>query len=565
MARPPIATPHVDAAMGYVRGVAAGDIPAGKRIRQACQRHIDDLRRKGWRYEFDAAKAEKACRFIELLPHTKGAWARRGEMIKLEPWQSFFICSIFGWVDQKTRLRRFRIALLLVPRKNGKSAIAAGIGLYMFTVDGEHGAEVYSGATTEKQAWEVFRPAKLMLERSPDLQEATGAEAGAKTLYNLDDGSRFEPVIGKPGDGASPSCAIVDEYHEHQTDELYDTMLTGMGAREQPLMLVITTAGADISGPCYALQQDLERILDGLTDDDEKFGLIYGLDEGDDWTSDAALRKANPNYDVSVSGEFLRTQQAEAIRSARKQNTFKTKHLNIWVTARDPYFNIEGWSRLADPSLKEEDFAGEECFDGLDLAAKKDLAAKVKLFRRVIDGKTHYFLFSRFWLPGEQAKGEDRAHYAGWAKDGHLKLTDGAIIDYEFIRGEIKADASAHQLAAMGYDPKDATYLATKLRDEDGINVIEVAQNTGNLSLPMKTIDSLIEAGLIHHDGNPVMTWCMGNVTAKVDANENVYPRKERAENKIDGAVAAIIAKAVEMAAAPVETSVYETRGILVL
>lgn len=549
----PIATPHVDAAVGYARDVVAGDIAACAQVRQACQRHLDDLQRQGWQYEFDVRKAEKACKFIELLPHTKGSWARRGETLKLEPWQCLFVCSIFGWVDKDTRLRRFRVAMLLVPRKNGKSALAAAIGLYMFCADGEHGAEVYSGATSEKQAWEVFRPARFMLDRCKDLQEATGAEVGAKTLFNLEDGSRFEPVIGKPGDGASPSCAIVDEYHEHQSDELYDTMLTGMGAREQPLMLVITTAGADISGPCYALQQDIERVLSGAVEDEEKFGLIYGLDPGDDWTSVEALRKANPNFGVSVGEKYLLAQQAEAIRSSRKQNAFKTKHLNEWVTARDPFFNLELWKRCADKKLKIGDFAGEDCYGGLDLASKKDLAAKVILFRREIDGKTHWYLFPSFWLPEDQADGEDRAHYAGWAKDGFLTLTDGAIIDYDFIREEIKADSKRGQLA-LGYDPRDATYLALKLRDEDGVNVSEVGQNVTNLSLPMKTLDALIEAGLIHHDGNPVMDWCISNVTAKTDANENVFPRKERAENKIDGAVAAIIAIAVAQSA-PVQVT----------
>lgn len=548
--------PHVEAANSYARAVAAGRISAGKRVRQACQRHLDDLGKKRWRYTFDEARAEKACRFIELLPHTKGKWARSRELIRLEPWQCFFVCSVFGWVDRLTWLRRFRRALLLVPRKNGKSLLAAGIGLYMFCADGEHGAEVYSGATSEKQAWEVFRPARLMLLGSPDLKEATGAEAGAKTLFNLGDGSRFEPVIGKPGDGASPSCAIVDEYHEHSSDELYDTMLTGMGAREQPLMLVTTTAGADISGPCYALQQDAERVLDGLVEDDELFGLIYGIDEGDDWTTEAVLRKANPNFGISVTAEYLIAQQREAVRSARKQATFKIKHLDVWVTARNPYFNLEAWMRLADPALKEGDFADADLFGCLDLSSKKDLTAKVKLYRRMVGSVVHWYVFPRFWLPEAQTDGEDRAHYAGWAKDGHLELTDGNVIDYGAIRGDIQDDQAAHPYAALGYDPWGAAQLAQQLQDEDGIVVAEVKQNTSVLSEPMKWVDACIEAGTIHHDGNPVMTWCISNVTAKEDANENVFPRKERPENKIDGAVALIGAMAVAMSAPEAEGSI---------
>lgn len=259
--------PNVNAANQYARNVVRGKIPACQFVLQACQRHIDDMaqeKSRKFRYRFDKDMAEKAAKFIQLLPHTKGEWAFKRMPITLEPWQLFIICCAFGWVQKGTRLRRFREVYTEIPRKNGKSAISAGVALYCFTCDNEFGAEVYSGATTEKQAWEVFRPARLMCKRTPLLVEAFGIEVNASNLNRPEDGARFEPLIGNPGDGASPHCAIVDEYHEHQTDSLYTTMLTGMGARRQPLMWAITTAGYNIEGPCYDKRREVIEMLSQL-------------------------------------------------------------------------------------------------------------------------------------------------------------------------------------------------------------------------------------------------------------------------------------------------------------
>jgi phage terminase large subunit-like protein len=310
-------------------------------------------------YRYDVAKADHVCSFIEKLPHTKGQWARKrpgqSNRIELEPWQLFIVCSIFGWVEKETGFRKYSEAYICVPRKNAKSTLAAAIGLYMLCADGEYGAEIYSGATKEKQAMEVFRPALLMAKKTPQLHKWFGVECAVKSIYREEDGSRFEPVVGNPGDGASPSCAIVDEYHEHETTILHDTMQTGMGAREQGLLLVITTAGSNIDGPCHILQGDVEKMLDGLIEDENLFGIIYtvtvpeelvGTPEGENfWKTEAALRMANPNYGVSVFAEFLLKSLRQAIQSAHKQNVFKTKHLNIWVNAATAWMNMDAFRR----------------------------------------------------------------------------------------------------------------------------------------------------------------------------------------------------------------------------
>jgi phage terminase large subunit-like protein len=326
---------RVESGERFARDVVAGKIPACLYVKQACRRHLDNIKaskRKDYPFRFDREEAERRIKFTELLPHTKGEWAKFGKRVTLEPWQIFGMMCMFGWLRKKDGTRRFREAYWEIPRKNGKSVIAAAVALALalFCIGREYGAEMYSGATTEKQAWEVFRPARLMVQRTPELQEAAGIVVNAKSLYRPDDGSRLEPVIGNPGDGASPSGAIVDEYHEHASADLYETMQTGMGARTQPLMFVITTAGADIEGPCYELRGRAVEMLAGIVEDDELFAWIWTIDEGDDWTDATVLRKANPNFGVAIYEDNIRAAHQRAIRNARLANAFKTKHLNIW-------------------------------------------------------------------------------------------------------------------------------------------------------------------------------------------------------------------------------------------
>ncbi len=557
--------PHVAAAEKYARDVAAGRLPAGKWAALACQRHLEDRKRertKAFRYKFDPEKAERVCRFLEYLPHVKGRWARpdpkKGlQTICLEPWQAFITCTLFGWTQKGSGLRRFRKGSVYLPRKNGKSTWAAGVGWWMFGKDGEPGAEVYSGATTEKQAWEVFGPARRMGLAAPALPEGLGATVNASNIIRLSDGSKFEPLIGKPGDGASPHCAIVDEYHEHQTSDLYDTMLTGMGAREQPLQLVISTAGYDVAGPCYDDWLTVQKVLEGTLDDPTHFGIIYAADSEDDWTSEVALLKANPNAGVSVSLEFLQSQLRDAIGNPRKQGTFKTKHLNLWVSARDAYINMQRWAACANPALKLEELRGARCFVGMDLASKVDVAA-IELLFPLEDGR--YRRFGRYYLPEETVEEPSNEHYRGWARAGLLTVTEGNIIDFSRILEDLEQLASEVQIEALAYDPFQATMLVTELMNV-GLPCVEVKPTVLSLSEPMKQIDALIRAGKLEHDGDPVMTWMMSNVVAKVDAKDNVYPRKEREEKKIDGFVALCMAMNRAMA----EESSYASGGLVLI
>jgi phage terminase large subunit-like protein len=540
--------PHCAHAHQYARDVVSGKVLVCKWVRLACQRQLDDLERwqgvKGAPYTFDFEAGERIVDWVQSFPHVKGKWARERRLLELEPWQKFIWAVPFGWARTDNGLRRFREVFDLIPRKNAKSTMVAPVGHYMFAADGEEGAEVYAGATTEKQAWEVYGPARLMAKRSPAYTEAFGIDIRAKNMNILDSAAKFEPLIGDPGDGSSPHCAIVDEYHEHQSARLYDTMLTGMGARSQPMMIVITTAGYNLAGPCYDMQLRLQKVLEGVFEDDELFGVIYSVDDDTDWKSEEALLMANPNAGVSVDIEFLRSQQRKAIQSPSKQNAFKTKHLNVWCNASTAWMNMTKWDACADTSLKIDDFDGEGCYFGLDLASKLDVASRAVLFPRYIDGRLHAYAFLRSYLPKQRLWDDDCANrdiYSGWAEDGWLILTPGEAIDQNAIKDDLEADARRFDLCECAFDPFQAAKLVGELL-EQGLPMIEVGQTVKNLSDPMKELEAMVVEGRFHHDGNPVFKWMVANVVAHVDAKDNIFPRKERPEYKIDGVVATIMA-----------------------
>ncbi|WP_175663067.1 terminase large subunit [Burkholderia ambifaria] len=563
--------PRVEQGLKFAREVVRGRRVACRYVQLACKRHLDDLaasRKKDFRWKFDPEAAERKLALIELLPHTKGEWAFKKQLVTLEPWQKFGLMATFGWLNKRTGKRRFRESYWEVPRKNGKSVIAAGVGIGMFVLDDEFGAEVYAGATTEKQAWEVFRPARLMVKRSPELIDAADIEVNASNMNKPEDGSRFEPLIGNPGDGASPSCSIVDEYHEHDSAALYETMLTGMGARRQPLMFIITTAGANIEGPCYDKRRQVIEMLEGTVPDDELFGWIWTIDEGDDWTDPRVLAKANPNIGISVYQEYLESQQQRAIKSARFTNTFKTKHLNVWTSAKAGYFNLEDWKACEDRSLTLEQFEGQDCVLALDMARKLDLNSMARLLWRDIGGRRHYFCVApRFWVPEDTVRNTENRRmaerYQAWVNQGFLLETDGAEIDYRDILEEAKDASRVCPVQCTPLDPHGATNLSHQLEDE-GLTPVTIVQNYTNMSDPMKELEAAITSGRFHHDGNPIMTWCISNVIGKnLPGNDDVVrPIKQGNDNKIDGAVALIMAVGRAMLADRVNSESIYDQGV---
>lgn len=536
--------PHTAQAIQYAQGVVAGVIPACKWIIAACQRFIDDLDWQSddqFKFYYDPRKAERAAAFIERMPHIKGRWAAKGLTLSLEPWQSFLVVNVFGWLRKSDGFRRFRRALLIVPRKNAKSTLASAIGVYMLVADGEHGAEVYSGATTERQAWEVFGPARLMCKKSKTFQARFGLEVNARNISVPAKAGKFEPIIGDPGDGASPTCGIVDEYHEHKNDKQFDTLETGMGARDQPLMLIITTAGDNIAGPCYALQERAQDMLQGTRPADDLFAMIYTIDPEDDWSDPETLKKANPNFDVSVGGEFLRTRQSEAMVTPRKQAIFKTKHLNVWVQSRDAYFDVELFKKCEQAGIKPEDFADWLGIIAIDLAEKRDLAAVELLFREPVDLKPKYARFGWYYCPEETIALPENDHLAEWLDEGLLIATPGKVTDNRAIKNDVENLMSSFGVSEVVFDPWHSAQMAVEL-SEDGATCVEYRNSPSNMNLPMRELEALIADGRLIHDGGRPYAWMLGNVVNGAPRGSDLHrPAKEKSENKIDGPVATMM------------------------
>ena len=549
---------HTERAVRYAQCVIAGEIVACKLTRLACERFLNDLKRDDWKWRFDDALASRACTFVEHLPHIKGQWARQRLKITLEDWQVFIIANIFGWVDRDTGLRRFLTVYLEVARKNAKSTLAAGIGLYMLAADGEPGAEVYSAATTGDQARIVFEVARQMVLREPDFVHG-GIDPQRHGLYMPDDARKFEPLNaeGSTLDGLNPHCTIIDELHAHKRRDVYDVLDTARGARDQSLLASITTAGSDRAGICYEQRTYVVKVLEGVFEDDRYFGVIYTLDDTDDWTDPAVWPKANPNYGVSVLAEDFERSAREAMNKLAAQNNFLTKRLNVWVNADSAWMDMRAWDRCANPALRLDDFEGEDCIASFDLASKVDIAAKILLFRR----ESKYYAFGSYYLPEQAVEDGRNSQYSGWARMGRLTVTDGNVIDYERLESDLKEDASRFQLVEVPYDPFQAMQFSQRMQAE-GMPMVEMRPTVLNFSEPMKELEKLVLEGNFEHDGDPVLTWMVSNVVCHRDQKDNIYPRKERDENKIDGVVALIMALGRAMSAAQHAPSVYESGAI---
>lgn len=530
-------------AADYAARVLDGSQLACKWVKLACQRQRDDLKR--WKedgpFVWDPEAASRACRFIELLTHTKGELA--GQRIKLEPWQVLILTTAFGWRRREDGGRRFRRVYIEVARGNGKSCLSSGVALYCLVADNEPGAEVYSFATTRDQAKIVFGDAKRMAETNLPLRKRFGLEVLANALYVPSTGSTFQAksAEGSTLDGLNTHLAVVDELHAHKTRAVYDVVETSLGKRRSSLLWCITTAGFDTSGICYEVRTMSTRVLERQAVDETQFAIIYTADEEDNWTTLEALEKANPNWGVSVRPEMILSLLAKAKALPSAINNFKTKHLDIWCSASNAWMDMGAWAQCEDHSLRLEDFEGERCIIGLDLGSKNDMTAKVKVFPIETDGPTRYAIFCDFYLPERAVENAVNSQYSGWAEEGLLHVTPGAMTDLNVVEEDLREDLSRFNVEAVVYDPWQATQMATALSEDDA-PMVECRMTVQNMSDPMKSVEALVLDRRLLHDGNPILTWMMGNVVAKLDAKDNIFPRKERYEQKIDGVIALIMA-----------------------
>ena len=584
---------YVEAAEAYSRAVVAGEIPVCKWTRLAVERQLADLAREpgpDWPWVFSAEAAERPCAFTELLPHIKGKWARERRLIELEQWQCWILTTVFGWVHRETGLRRFREGYVEVPRKNAKSTLSSGLALFMLAADGEHGAEVYSAATTRDQARIVFDDARAMAERTPDLRTWLGVAIMQHSLTVAHTASKFTPLAaeGSTLDGLNVHFAVIDELHAHKTRAVYDVIDTARGAREQSLLWNITTAGTDRSGICYERRTHVTKLLERVIEDPAMFGVIYTIDDGDDPFQPTSWAKANPNWGKSVLPEDMEAaaRKAEAMPSAL--SNFLTKRLNVWVSGESPWMDMRAWERCADTSLRDlSTYAGQgiKVWAGLDLAQKKDFAALVVVFehefersvgtvfdptkraddsahyqrQRVVDRK--WSVHTRLYLNELAIQESGNAHLSGWARQGYVTVTDGDITDFDVVADDMRQLCRDFDVQEIAFDPALSMYFAGKLIEE-GLPLVEITQRSLFFTPPLIQVENLVLEKKLAHDGNPVMGWMVSNLVVKESKyNELKSPTKERPENKIDGPIAMLMALGRALARPSSEKSFWETES----
>ncbi len=547
----------------YIDDVLNERVTACHWVKAACQRHIDDLRNAADRgLHFDRDAAEHVLKFFSILKHSKGEWA--GKPIELEPWQQFMLWCLFGW-KRDDGTRRFRTAYIEVARKNGKSTIGAGVGLYLLAADGEPGADVYSAATKRDQARITHLEAIRMVRASPMLRKRIRTFRDNLNIENT--ASKFEPLGADADtlDGLNIHGAIVDEIHAHRTREVWDKIDTATGARRQPLMFGITTAGFDRQSLCWTLNEYSKKVLDRVIDDDTFFGLIYTLDDVDDWQDETTWIKANPNLNVSKKIDDLRRKCARAVEMPSAQNSFLRLELNVWTQSETKWMPIEHWRQCGLP-LDYSGFAGRTCYAGLDLSSTLDLTAFVLVFPPAETGGM-YTVLPRFWIPEAnllKRVHDDRVPYDVWLRGGFLNATPGNVVDYDFIFAQVEQDARQYKVEEVAFDRWGAARVANVLQ-EKGLTMVEFGQGYASMSPPMKELERLVMAHQIAHGNNPVLNWMADNVVASMDPAGNIKPDKEKSREKIDGIVALLMGLDRAMRNNGNGKSVYESRGVRVL
>lgn len=525
--------------------------------RWACERFLNDLKKSGTKefpYIFDEEKALRFFEWAALHKHTKGVLA--GEPIEFTPIQRFIFGNVYGWVHQDTGLRRFRKAYWQVARKNAKSQSLAIVGDYELMALGEPMSEVYIGATKSMQAKIIYNEVVAMLKRCPLLKgkwhESYGVIRHPKSDSILRALSKDD---GKTGDGLNPQCGLIDEYHAHPTDEILEVINTGMVARRQPLLFIITTAGTNFGGPCYRVEYPLvEKILDPSLDFDvaDYFCMVNELDrdqEGnliDDVKDEECWVKANPIAATYPEGlANIRSKLASALESPEKMESFLTKNMNLWVNqSAMSYMDMAKWKERGAITEIPVDTYGRSAYVGIDLSKRIDLTAAGIILPIDVDSTVKYVVRAHGFIPEDTVavhEKTDKVPYRAWAKAGYLTITPGDVVDYRFIESWIleTTDDLGVIVKELCYDPYNATHFAQDF-EARGITTVEVRQGMRTLSEPTKAFREEAYRGNILHEPNPLLDWAVSNAVTKRDHNENIILDKEKSTNRIDP-IAAVI------------------------
>ena len=546
-----------DELIQYSKDCTADTRHVCQKHRWACERFLNDLKKSGTKdfpYIFDEEKALRFFEWAALHKHTKGVLA--GEPIEFTPIQRFIFGNVYGWVHQETGLRRFRKAYWQVARKNAKSQSLAIVGDYELMALGEPMSEVYIGATKSMQAKIIYNEVVAMLKRCPLLKgkwhESYGVIRHPKSDSILRALSKGD---GKTGDGLNPQCGLIDEYHAHPTDGILEVINTGMVARRQPLLFIITTAGTNFGGPCYRVEYPLvEKILDPSLDFDvaDYFCMVNELDrdqEGnliDDVKDEERWVKANPIAATYPEGlANIRSKLASALESPEKMESFLTKNMNLWVNqSAMSYMDMAKWKERGAITKIPVDLCGRSAYVGIDLSKRIDLTAAGIIVPIDGDSAIQYVVRAHGFIPEDTVavhEKTDKVPYRAWAKAGYLTITPGDVVDYRFIESWIHetTDDLGVNVKELCYDPYNATHFAQDF-DAQGVTTVEVRQGMRTLSEPTKAFREEAYRGNILHEPNPLLDWAISNAVTKRDHNENIILDKEKSTNRIDP-IAAVI------------------------
>src|SRR5262245_38726646 len=557
------ALPYAALGLEYAQNVVSGQIPACDWVKRACQRHLDDLERyTGGEtpYYFDEKQANNVCDIIQRFPHIKGIWAQHRKRITLEPWQCFIISAVFGWLCTATKMRRFRVVYIEVPRKNAKSTLTSAIGLYLLACDGEQGAHIVSAANTRDQAKIVFTDAQQMARREPGFRAKCGIEVLAHAIVQQDTASRFEAISAEYSnlDGLNIHGGLIDELHAHPNRQVWDVLETATGSRTQPLIWAITHAGVNRASICYEQRGHVIDILSSTVQDESYFGIIYTRDPDDDPYDEQTWIKANPNYGVSIYPESLRTKAKRAQVMPSAQAAFFTNHLNIWINAAVTWLPAGAWEKCTDPALDLEDFARQECYLGIDLAVRSDIDALMILFPPT-SSRDWWAVFGRYYLPEETINRSENSHYQGWETSGRLIATPGAVTDFDYLIDTI-SDLTAHfDVREIAIDPAYAQPLIVSLEKQGLPKPVEIRQTAPNMTPPMAEMEALVLSSKIRHDGDPILSWMVSNVKLR-RTGDLIAPIKDSDEKKIDGVVGLLMC--LNRAQRHIPGPDYENRGL---
>ena len=519
---------------------------------------------KGSYYDKDAA--DFAVMFIESLKHTKGTWWK--QPFELIDWQEQIIRDLFG-VLKPNGYRQFTTAYIEIPKKMGKSELAAAVALYLTCADGEERAEVYGCAADRNQAKIVYDVAVDMVRLCPSLNKRVKILQSQKKLVYLPTNSTYQVLSADVANkhGFNTSGVIFDELHTQPNRKLYDVMTKGSGdARMQPLYFLITTAGTDTNSICYEVHQKAQDIIAGRKIDPTFYPVIYGADEGDDWTDPKVWKKANPSLGITVGIDKVEAACESAKQNPGEENAFRQLRLNQWVKQAVRWMPMDKWDACAFP-VDPEELEGRVCYGGLDLSSTSDITAFVLVFPPR-DEEDKYVVLPYFWLPEETLDlrvRRDHVPYDVWEKQDLIETTEGNVIHYGFIEKFIENLGERYNIREIAFDRWGAVQMVQNLEGM-GFTVVPFGQGFKDMSPPTKELMKLVLEKRIAHGGNPVLRWMMDNIYIRRDPAGNIKADKEKSTEKIDGAIAMIMGldRAIRGGNDNGE-SVYDSRGILFL